>query len=709
MAAVDEKSSATAASTSTRPGSGELPTLAKRQVPAALATPGLRTTVVGQPAVITANAKIAPPIALVLRLAASALSLVGIDIQSPTAPKSFLSALVWGVFRRVENSLGVSAPVAGTPSADPPDLVTGAVTGTLQFTDPNGLEINYRITTQTTKGTIGLDGAGAYTYTPTVAARLAAALAGAPVTDFFVVVADDGLKSTAAIITVAVSPDTPVAGTPTVNSPTATGVVSGSANFSDPASLAITFVVSVQPTQGAATTTSTGAFTYTPTHDAQQAARDAGRSGTDTFTITATNLGGYSASQTITVPIAPLDVPQAGLPFVGAPDLASDAKVSGNLHVSDPNGQSLSYTVTTEPTSGSVSVTDTGEFTYAPTVEARLAAWSKSSDAVNKPVTDTFVVTVTNGQASVTQTVSVPISPMQIPLDFKPIAMAVSPDNNTLYVSGGGYTLDVIDAATHTVTATVNLPYGGGQTMTLSPDGKTLYVPVYGGGVVTVVDTGTATVTTNIPTADPWPFQVAVSPDNKFAYVTDHTLGAVSVIDAVTNTIVGSIVVGGAGELDGIAISQDGKYVYTVNAYDFMSVIDTDTHSVATILGGGVFGVVVSPDGKTAYGSEGSGENPNVVEVIDTATKAITDSIDVGGQPFFMAMSPDGKSLFVVASGQLVTISIATNSITNTVGVSGAYWNLAISPDGAYAYVPLYWNSTVAVVPLATASPIRAV
>lgn len=239
--------------------------------------------------------------------------------------------------------------------------------------------------------------------------------------------------------------------------------------------------------------------------------------------------------------------------------------------------------------------------------------------------------------------------------------------------------------------------------MTLSPDGKTLYVPVYGGGVVTVVDTGTATVTTNITTADPWPFQVAVSPDNKFAYVTDHTLGAVSVIDAVTNTIVGSVVVGGAGELDGIAISQDGKYLYTANAYDFMSVIDTDTHSVATILGGGIFGVAVSPDGKTAYGSEGSGENANVVKVIDTATKAVTDSIDVGGQPFFMAVSPDGKSLYVVAAGQLVTINTATNSITNTVGVAGANWTLAISPDGAYAYVPLYWIDTVAIVPLTTA------
>ena len=53
-------------------------------------------------------------------------------------------------------------------------MATGAVTGTLGFTDPAGLPLTYTVTTNPAQGSVAVTTAGAYTYTPTQAARLTA-------------------------------------------------------------------------------------------------------------------------------------------------------------------------------------------------------------------------------------------------------------------------------------------------------------------------------------------------------------------------------------------------------------------------------------------------------------------------------------------------------------------------------------------------------
>ena len=67
-------------------------------------------------------------------------------------------------------------PVAGTPTVGTPNATTGAVMGTLGFTDPNGDPLTY--TTTAPLPTAGDRGhpTGTYTYTPTQAARLGAGL-----------------------------------------------------------------------------------------------------------------------------------------------------------------------------------------------------------------------------------------------------------------------------------------------------------------------------------------------------------------------------------------------------------------------------------------------------------------------------------------------------------------------------------------------------
>jgi len=90
---------------------------------------------------------------------------------------------------------------------------TGAVSGTLGFTDPNNDTLSYATTTSPSNGAVSVDSAGGYTYTPTAAARAAAGAPGAPISatqDAFTVTANDAHGGTTGeTVTVPISPSNP--------------------------------------------------------------------------------------------------------------------------------------------------------------------------------------------------------------------------------------------------------------------------------------------------------------------------------------------------------------------------------------------------------------------------------------------------------------------------------------------------------------------
>ena len=87
-------------------------------------------------------------------------------------------------------------PVAGTPSVGTPDNSTGTVTGSLNFTDPDGDSLTYSVPTQPASGTVTVTGHGLLLlFTPTQAARDAAALTPGTDSATFTVNASDGLAT----------------------------------------------------------------------------------------------------------------------------------------------------------------------------------------------------------------------------------------------------------------------------------------------------------------------------------------------------------------------------------------------------------------------------------------------------------------------------------------------------------------------------------
>lgn len=146
----------------------------------------------------------------------------------------------------------------------------------------------------------------------------------------------------------------------------------------------------------------TTAFTYRPTPSARhQAARLSATAAdkVDTFAVTVTDGYGGSVTVPVSLRVSPQNAAPIAAPVVGVPNAVG--VVTGNVGVTDPDGDSLSYAVTTPPVRGSVAVASDGSFTYTPNGRA-----VRHRTAVEE-ATDTFTVTVSDGYGG---SIGVPIT-----------------------------------------------------------------------------------------------------------------------------------------------------------------------------------------------------------------------------------------------------------------------------------------------------------
>ncbi|MDT5018186.1 MAG: hypothetical protein QOD39_4346, partial [Mycobacterium sp.] len=105
---------------------------------------------------------------------------------------------------------------------------------------------------------------------------------------------------------------------------------------------------------------------------------------------------------------APSNQAPKASPTFGNPDLANGGAVIGNLHATHGNGDPLTYEIRNNPAKGSVTLSDTGAFTYTPSDAGRHAASATRGDDVDK-----FVVTIRDGRGGVTNVTvrNLPVAP----------------------------------------------------------------------------------------------------------------------------------------------------------------------------------------------------------------------------------------------------------------------------------------------------------
>jgi gliding motility-associated-like protein len=133
-------------------------------------------------------------------------------------------------------------------------------------------------------------------------------------------------------------------------------------------------------------------------------------------------------------------------------------------------------------------------------------------------------------------------------------------------------------------------------------------------------------------------------------------------------------------------------FIFTANFNsNTVSMVNTGNNTVtATIpVGNGPFFTAVSPNQREVYVSCNYG---NEIDVLDALTGKITAKIQVGSQPFSMTNSQDGSLLYVANSGgsSVSVINTATHTVTATIPVGLQPYYVVLSPDGARLYVATF-------------------
>ena len=255
----------------------------------------------------------------------------------------------------------------------------------MSATDPDaGDVLTYTILTQTTDGELTLVDAntGAFSYNPD--------------TDFngedsFTFEVSDGELTSESVgtVTINVTPvnDPPVVAPASVQvdeDGTATGTLEITDPDNDPSDF--TYSVTTQPSNGEASFSETeiGTFIYDPDDDFN---------GTDTFTVTVSDGSDPSAAQTVTITISAIN----DAPVAADGSTATDEDTGGTttLSASDVDGDSLTYTVETQPGNGTLSGT-APDLTYTP--DANFVGTDSftfsASDSVLSSNIATFTITV---------------------------------------------------------------------------------------------------------------------------------------------------------------------------------------------------------------------------------------------------------------------------------------------------------------------------
>lgn len=248
---------------------------------------------------------------------------------------------------------------------------------------------------------------------------------------------------------------------------------------------------------------------------------------------------------------------------------------------------------------------------------------------------------------------------------------------------------------------------------------REVYVGDFDANTVTVIDTATNQVTATIPTGPfSGPYALAISPDGRIVYTANSNGDSVTAISTQTKSTVGAPIPVGERPL-GIAITPDGKRAYVANFQDDnVSVVDLVAGAVVGApipVGVGPEGVAITPDGSRVFVANAGGETVlgDTVSVIDTATNQVVGlPIPVGLAPFGLAITPDGTRLYV-ANTDAETVSVIDTASLRVLGppiaVEEDPFGIAITPDGARAYVANFNGDSISVIDTAANAVVSAI
>ncbi|EFH83830.1 bifunctional YncE family protein/alkaline phosphatase family protein [Ktedonobacter racemifer] len=297
----------------------------------------------------------------------------------------------------------------------------------------------------------------------------------------------------------------------------------------------------------------------------------------------------------------------------------------------------------------------------------------------------------------------------QLPLGDLPLNSVLSPDGRYLLVvnSGAGIqSLQVISTKDNKVIQSVPYyaPHSVFVGLAYSPDGKHVYASGGGEDVVhtfSVLPNGVLSSTGDVVIgtlrANPFPTGLSVSPDGKTLYVANNLANTISVVDTATKVVTSTIKIGGYPYTT--LVSNDGKTIYASNWGDAtLSVIDASSKTVKATIGVGQHptAMVFSPDGERLYVTDA---NSDAVSVVDTNSYKEVRRISVSpyakaplsSSPEGLAITPNGKTLYVVDAGnnEVVVLNLKDDDSAVLGRIPTAWYptSVNVSRDSGTLYV----------------------
>jgi YVTN family beta-propeller protein len=259
------------------------------------------------------------------------------------------------------------------------------------------------------------------------------------------------------------------------------------------------------------------------------------------------------------------------------------------------------------------------------------------------------------------------------------------------------------------------IPVGvNGHEVTVSPDGRSLYVPIYGnsgvgkpgtdGASIDVIDVGKRQVSSSIDLGKPLrPHRAEFGPGG-LLYVTGELANEIIIVDPATQKVAAEIPTG-QPQSHMFVFSPDQKRAFTSNVgTGNISVLDVSGRRMITVIAVAktIQRISISPDGKRIFTHDQDSPRLAVIDVSDNQSAAykVSNWIDLPGVAYASAPTPDGKWLLVISAKKhlLLAIDLATLKVAKSLDLPGTPSEILVSPDGDTAFVSCMDSGKVAVV-----------
>jgi DNA-binding beta-propeller fold protein YncE len=260
------------------------------------------------------------------------------------------------------------------------------------------------------------------------------------------------------------------------------------------------------------------------------------------------------------------------------------------------------------------------------------------------------------------------------------------------------------------------IPVGvNGHEVAVSPDGRSLYVPIYGnsgvgkpgtdGASIDVIDVGKRQVSSSIDLGKPFrPHRAEFGPGG-LLYVTGELGNAIILVDPTTQKTAAEIPTG-QPQSHMFVFSPDQRRVFTSNVgAGNISVLDVPGRRLISVIpvAKTIQRISISPDGKRIFTHDQDSPRLAVIDISDNTGAAalkVSNWVDLPGVAYASEPTPDGKWLLAVSANKhlLLAIDLATLQVVKSLDLPGTPSEILVSPDGGTAFVSCMDSGKVAVV-----------